>query len=133
VNGSIRAKVLRHRSVKIEYYDINEEKVIKDFSGFAAHIIQHECDHLNGIVYLQKVLNQCTEKQKQDLLDLIDNEINFRKLNDVDINLLEIKSPILVFDIEKNDLDRVIIDFQKLQEIFKELSNLTLLGIKEFL
>jgi len=30
------------------------------FSGFAAHVIQHELDHLNGILFIDRVLEQNT-------------------------------------------------------------------------
>ena len=28
------------------------------FTGFAAHVIQHEMDHLNGILFIDRVLEQ---------------------------------------------------------------------------
>jgi len=41
---------VRFDSVTVEYLDENWKKVIRDFSGFPAQIIQHECDHLEGII-----------------------------------------------------------------------------------
>ncbi len=32
-----------------------EKKIIRQVHGFTARDIQHECDHLNGIVFLEKV------------------------------------------------------------------------------
>lgn len=40
----------RYYFVKIEYFDIKFKKTIKKFEGFTAQIIQHEIDHLNGVL-----------------------------------------------------------------------------------
>jgi len=45
------AKVERSNSIKIEYQDIHGEKHVDIFEGFAARAVQHEYDHLQGIVY----------------------------------------------------------------------------------
>ena len=36
---------------------IKEEskKILKKLNGFFARLVQHECDHLDGIVFLEKV------------------------------------------------------------------------------
>ncbi len=43
--------------------DILVEKV-ETFSGFSAHVIQHEMDHLNGILFIDRVLEQNTKLYK---------------------------------------------------------------------
>ena len=43
-------KVKRHYSIKLIYTDRNGKTRSGNFNGFAAEIIQHECDHLNGIL-----------------------------------------------------------------------------------
>ncbi len=47
--------VYRHEKIKVEYTDINGKKKIKTASGMEAVVIQHEFDHLNGIVFLDRV------------------------------------------------------------------------------
>lgn len=42
--------VKRYEKIKIEYYDMEFKKRIKSFSGFSAQIVQHELDHLEGIL-----------------------------------------------------------------------------------
>lgn len=49
--SNYRAKVERSNSVKIEYQDIHGEKHVDIFEGFAARAVQHEYDHLQGIIY----------------------------------------------------------------------------------
>ena len=43
-------KTKRYKKIKVEYYNQDFQKRIKNFSGFTAEIIQHEIDHLNGII-----------------------------------------------------------------------------------
>ena len=43
-------KTTRYQNIEVEYYDGSWEKHIQKFSGWTAQIIQHECDHLEGII-----------------------------------------------------------------------------------
>ena len=43
-------KTTRHRNITIEYYDEEFKKHVKLYSGYIAEIIEHECDHLEGII-----------------------------------------------------------------------------------
>ena len=52
---SIRGKVERYKNIELTYYNENGEKVVKELRGFFARLVQHECDHLDGIVFLEKV------------------------------------------------------------------------------
>lgn len=42
--------VTRHESIEVEFLDMRFKKQKKRYSGFTAQIIQHECDHLDGIL-----------------------------------------------------------------------------------
>lgn len=48
----------RSSKVRMKYLDIDGQKQEKEFTGFMATIIQHECDHLQGVVFTQRVLEQ---------------------------------------------------------------------------
>lgn len=52
---TIRGKVERYQNIKVTYYDETGKKTIKKVKGFTARDIQHECDHLDGILFLEKV------------------------------------------------------------------------------
>ena len=52
---TIRGKVERYKNIELTYYNENGEKITKNLDGFFARLIQHECDHLNGIIFLEKV------------------------------------------------------------------------------
>ena len=40
----------RYRSVKVKYQNESMQTRFKTYQGFTAQIIQHECDHLEGII-----------------------------------------------------------------------------------
>jgi len=51
--------VKRAQKLHLEYQDLNSDKPKKEwFTGFEATIILHEMDHLNGIVFTQRSLEQ---------------------------------------------------------------------------
>ncbi|MDD7409442.1 MAG: peptide deformylase [Anaerovoracaceae bacterium] len=43
-------KTTRYENIEVEYYDMSWKKQRRSFSGFTAQIIQHECDHNDGIL-----------------------------------------------------------------------------------
>lgn len=50
--------VRRPQKILLEYQDINGEKQKEWFSGFEAIIIQHEVDHLQGVLFTQRALEK---------------------------------------------------------------------------
>ena len=46
--GARRTK--RFRSIKVQYQNERFETRLKTYTGFTAHIIQHEIDHLGGVL-----------------------------------------------------------------------------------
>ena len=51
----VREDVFRNETIKIEYLDEKFKKHTKEFSGIAARIIQHEYDHIQGILFTDKL------------------------------------------------------------------------------
>ena len=43
-------KTKRFREIELEYQDLDMKKHMQKFTGWTAQIIQHECDHLEGII-----------------------------------------------------------------------------------
>ena len=43
-------KTTRYQEIEVEFFDSNWKKQRQKFSGWIAQIIQHECDHLEGII-----------------------------------------------------------------------------------
>lgn len=54
----IWGEVKRSESLTLTYFDENGKKFTKKFSGFMATIVQHEVDHLHGILFPKRVLEQ---------------------------------------------------------------------------
>lgn len=51
----VREDVFRKPNITIEYYDENWEKQTEKYSGLAARVIQHEYDHIEGILFTDKL------------------------------------------------------------------------------
>jgi peptide deformylase len=47
----LRGVVPRYDSIYYEGYDEQGTKIERDVDGFHARVVQHECDHLDGILY----------------------------------------------------------------------------------
>lgn len=52
---NIRGRLLRWEKVKISAYDRDGQFYQKELSGFAAVVAQHELDHLNGILFIDRM------------------------------------------------------------------------------
>ncbi len=53
-------KVPRYKKVQATFWDENGQKHKEQFSGLPAQVIQHETDHLNGILFVDKVADSKT-------------------------------------------------------------------------
>lgn len=51
----IREDVYRQSEIVIEYYNENLELVEESYSGLAARVIQHEYDHIEGVLFTDKL------------------------------------------------------------------------------
>ena len=67
----IRGKVSRHCQIEVEYFDRFGDKQHRQFSNFLARIFQHEYDHLQGILFLERL----------DTLDDLATEKEFQRLS----------------------------------------------------
>lgn len=43
-------KTTRYKNITLQYQDLRMKTHVREFSGWIAQIIQHECDHLEGII-----------------------------------------------------------------------------------
>src|SRR5690606_25628409 len=51
----IRADVNRQSRIKLRYLDENFEAHTTEFEGVNARVIQHEYDHLEGVLFVEKI------------------------------------------------------------------------------
>lgn len=70
-NGeAMMAQVPRYAKVRIEYFDRNGQKQTEDVERFVAHVVQHETDHLNGILFTD-LIDKDTLISYQEFIKLI--------------------------------------------------------------
>jgi len=69
---TFRGKVARHRWVIVRYNDLHGETFEEKFTELRSHIVQHECDHLQGVVFIQKLIHDMQPTQRQAFGALID-------------------------------------------------------------
>ncbi|WP_089603907.1 peptide deformylase [Acinetobacter piscicola] len=50
-----RGQVERAEQITVQYFTLDGEKITQDFTGFPARIIQHEVDHLDGILFIERI------------------------------------------------------------------------------
>ncbi|MDU0369841.1 peptide deformylase [Hymenobacter endophyticus] len=51
----VREKVVRHATIVLRYEDENRQEHEETFSGMTARVIQHEYDHLEGVLFTDYV------------------------------------------------------------------------------
>lgn len=51
----IREEVKRQGDLKIEYYDQNWDLYEESLTGYAARVVQHEYDHIEGVLFTDKI------------------------------------------------------------------------------
>jgi peptide deformylase len=54
--GKFRALVERHHQVRVRYFDAAGSRREEIRTGWHARILQHEVDHLDGVLYVDKML-----------------------------------------------------------------------------
>ena len=50
-------KTLRHRSITVEYVNEYRDKIHKEFKDDLAELFQHEIDHLEGILFTDRIID----------------------------------------------------------------------------
>lgn len=66
----LREDVLRFDNIRIKYFDVNWQEHDEVYTGFTARVLQHEYDHLDGIMFI----DYCSPLKKRILK---------RKLSDI--------------------------------------------------
>lgn len=50
-----RGQVQRAQSIKVRYHTLQGEVIETTFDGFPARIVQHEVDHLDGVLFVERL------------------------------------------------------------------------------
>ena len=70
---NIRGLVPRWTSVTVAFTNVKGQKEYRTFKGFLARIFQHEIDHLNGLVYLDRMASNKDLYSQQEFEKRISN------------------------------------------------------------
>ncbi len=68
----VREDVYRKEKITIEYFDENFNKKIEVYDGLIARVIQHEYDHIEGILFTDKIAmlkKTLIKKKLQNIMD----------------------------------------------------------------
>ena len=58
--------IKRDQKVKVKYQNEEDKEITEEFKDFEAQIIEHEIDHLNGILFVDHILKQKAPLYKFD-------------------------------------------------------------------
>lgn len=78
----IYKKVKRPKKVKLKYLNEKGEEVIEEAEGLYARALQHENDHLNGVMFVDKISNiskKLTAKKLEKLKKETIEKMNLKK------------------------------------------------------
>lgn len=73
---NIREKVVRPEKIHIHYFDENWKEHEEEFDGMKARIIQHEYDHIEGILFLDYLTPLKKRMLKGKLTDISKGEVD---------------------------------------------------------
>lgn len=68
----VREDVYRNEKITIEYHDENFNLITEQFEGLIARVIQHEYDHIEGVLFTDKISSlkkQLIKKKLQNIMD----------------------------------------------------------------
>lgn len=63
------AKVERAKKIKVKALNENGEKIRLNASGFLARVIQHEVDHLDGVLFTSKMVGEPITEEQLDSME----------------------------------------------------------------
>jgi peptide deformylase len=72
--GDPYAKAERYKKVRVKWQDENAREHEKDFDGILAHVLQHEVDHLNGVLFVDRVKDPTTYVTETEYKKIIKTE-----------------------------------------------------------
>ena len=72
----VRAEIIRPDKLTIEYYDENWVLHEEEFSGLTARVIQHEYDHLEGILFIDYLKGLKKRLVQSKLIDISKGKIS---------------------------------------------------------
>ncbi|MEL6895467.1 MAG: peptide deformylase, partial [Planctomycetota bacterium] len=63
---------LRPDSVKLDAYDMQGNEISRRCSGMLAKVLQHELDHLDGVLFFDRILPENKTDELQNRLEVLE-------------------------------------------------------------
>jgi peptide deformylase len=63
VNGQVK----RNKSLQINAYDLSGNEINSHVDGFLARIIQHEIDHLDGVMFIDRMIDESKRPIEEEI------------------------------------------------------------------
>jgi len=70
----LRGYVERPRAIKVDYTDLEGKTQTINVDGFAATVFQHELDHLDGVLYVDRITDKTKLSYIEEYIEFIDDE-----------------------------------------------------------
>jgi peptide deformylase len=77
--SSKAGKVPRYKSIKLSYYDESGRYHHQIESGFYARVLQHEIDHIQGILITDRLTSDCVQGTIEEIMALRRSELSEEK------------------------------------------------------
>lgn len=72
----VNARVARPQQIHISAYDLQGNPIDKTVDGLLGRAIQHECDHLNGVLFIDRLSDVAQRGIAEELNDFVDDFIS---------------------------------------------------------
>lgn len=75
---NIHGNVIRAKTIRVNAFTMFGEEIDQDFSGYEARIVQHETDHLDGVLFIDR-LKEGAESEIRGELDQLQVDFQSRQ------------------------------------------------------
>lgn len=75
----IRARVERNNQVRVECQDLSGELIQREHEGLEARVVQHEYDHLDGILFIKRLVDEAEWLKVKKAVKLLEKEYRQRQ------------------------------------------------------
>lgn len=89
--SSKAGKVPRYEQIRVSYQDESGTFYHLSQSGFYARVIQHEIDHINGILITERLTSDCIQGSVEDMMALRRSQLSDEQLQRFDVMLAKKK------------------------------------------
>jgi len=75
---SLYGNVVRPKKVRVNAYNLRGEEMRADIDGLFSRVVQHETDHLDGVLFIDR-MSETAKLEVQDELDIFATDFNSRR------------------------------------------------------